>query len=178
MPNNKNKQTVEELRQKIQKAKSIILADYRGLSADDINKLRADIKDKGAETTVAKNTLLKVALEEEKIDVGEISEDLKGPTAAIFSYEDSITPIKTLFDFAKNLELPKIKSAIIDGVYNDSEKLEEISKIPSKEELLARLVSSLKSPLSGIANTLGGVQKNFVYTINAIKTQKEEGGAK
>jgi len=175
MPNAKNTQIVAELKDKIKNAKSIVFADYRGLKADDISTLRSQIRENDAEVVVAKNTLLKTALKEENVDVQALERDLKGPTTAIFSYKDAILPIKTLVEFAKKLELPKIKSAVIEGSYADSAKVEEVSKIPSKKELIARMIGGFKSPLSGLTNTLGGVQRKFVYAINAIKNSKEGG---
>jgi len=175
MPNAKNKQIVSDLTEKVKNAKSIVFADYRGLKADDINTLRSKIREANAEVVVAKNTLLKAALKENNVEVSLLEKDLKGPTTAIFSYNDAIAPIKVLVDFAKKLELPKIKSAVIEGVYANSAKVEEVSTIPSKEILISRMLSSLKSPLSGLTTTLSGVQRKFVYAINAIKNNKEGG---
>jgi large subunit ribosomal protein L10 len=175
MPNKKNIQTVELLREKIKKARSVILTDYLGLKAEDINSLRHQIKEEGAEMTVARNTLIKIALKEEGYDTKPIENDLEGPTAAVFSYNDPISPIKKLFDFAKELELPKVKSSFVEGKYNDTAQTEILSTLPSKEELIAKVVGGLKSPLSGFTNVLGGVQRNFVYAIKAIadKNTKE-----
>jgi len=168
MPNEKNKQIVKELREKIRLAKSIVLADYLGLKAQEVNKLRSEMKDKKAEVSVSKNTLLKVALREENINSPELESDLQGPTAAIFSYEDAISPIKALFDFAKTGSFLKVKSAIFEGAYTNKEKIEEISKIQSKDELIARMLYAFKSPLYGLTNTLSGIPRNFVYVLSAI----------
>jgi large subunit ribosomal protein L10 len=175
MPNNKNLKIVEELKNKIEKSKTILFADYRGLSAEQINELRSKIKNEGGEVVVAKNTLIKEALKQNNIDTKVLDNDLKGPTTAVFSYDDEISNIKTIVEYAKDTELPKVKSALVEGVYANSSKVLEISEIPSKEELVARLVGGLKSPLSGLTNTLGGVQRKFVYAVNAIKTKKEGG---
>lgn len=175
MPNNKNKEIVQNLKEKVSRAKAIVFADYRGLKAEDISKLRSEIKENDAEAVVAKNTLLKVALEEKLAKSEELQNDLKGPTTAVFAYGDAIAPLKALVEFAKRLELPKIKSAIIEGIYTNADKVEEISNIPSKEVLIARMIGGLKSPLSGLTNTLSGVQRKFVYALNAIKNEKEGG---
>lgn len=175
MPSIKNIEIVKDLQAKIRRAKSIVLADYRGLKAEDINNLRAQIKEQGGETIVAKNTLFKAALMEEKVNIEGIEKDLKGPTTAILSYSDAISPIKALVEFSKKLELPKIKSALVEGVYANASKVDEISNIPAKEVLIARMLGSLKAPLSGLTNTLSGVQRKFVYALNAIKETKEGG---
>ena len=174
MPNNKNTNTVETLKQKLSEAKSVVLTDYLGLSAGEAAELRQTIKDSEGEMMVTKNTLLKVAAKEQKIEG--LEEDLEGPTAVIFGFSDPIATIKAVFEFAKDKEFPKIKSAIIEGVYNTKEQVEKIKDIPSREQLIAQFIGSLKSPLSGFANVTGGVQRKFVYAIKAIADKNTEGG--
>jgi large subunit ribosomal protein L10 len=173
MPNQKNITTVKELREKIQNAKSVILADYLGLKADDINSLRREIKDEEAELTIAKNTLLKIALTEEGYDMTNATSDLEGPTAVVFSYKDPLSPIKKLAEFAKTLELPKVKSAFIEKIYNDGTKVKILSELPTRDELLTQVVGTMISPITGFANILGGVQRNFAYAVKAIADKKE-----
>jgi large subunit ribosomal protein L10 len=172
MPNAKNKEVLTLLKDKVKKAKSIILADYIGIKAVDANSLRSKVKETGAEVTVAKNTLLKIALKESKIQSKEIDSDLNGSTLAVFSYADPIAPIKALLDFARGLELPKVKSAIIEGLYKNASEVEEISKIPSKEILLGKVLGGLSSPLKGFASSLNGVTRKFVYALSAIAEKK------
>jgi len=174
MPNEKNIQTVQNLKEKVAKAKSITFAEYHGLSSNDINELRSKIKENDAEMIIAKNTLLKIALNDENVDTSNLEEDLKGPTTAIFSYTDPIAPIKTLFEFAKNLELPAVKSALIEGVYNTAQQVEILSNLPSREELLAQVLHGFNAPLSGFANTIGGVQRKFVYALSALADKNKE----
>jgi large subunit ribosomal protein L10 len=159
---------VNILREKIAKAKSMVFAEYHGLDANKVNELRAAITETGAEMTVAKNTLLKVALGEEKAGSKELTEHLQGPVATIFAYEDPIAPIKAIAEFAEEHEFPTLKAGMIDGEYTDAAKLNILSKLPSRDELIAKVVGSLKAPLSGIATVLGGTQRNFVYALSAI----------
>jgi large subunit ribosomal protein L10 len=168
MPNQKNKDTVKNLREKVAKAKSIILTDFKGLNSNATNDFRAKMLEQQAEVTVAKNTLLKKALEEEKVDTELLAEHLKGNTAAIFSYNDALSPIKPLVEFAKKFELPKIKAAIIEGIFTTGEQVETISKLPSKEQLLAQIVGTMSRPLTGFVTVLKGTQRKFVYAIKAI----------
>lgn len=169
----KNIETVKSIRERISKAKSIIFANYRGLSAGDANDLRSKLKADDSEMLVVKNTLLKVALEENKVDTSKVKKDLEGPTVAVFSFSDPIASFKTIGDFVKKLDLPKIKSAIVEGFYADSAKVEEIKNIPAKDVLLSRLVGSIKSPLNGLVGALGGVQRKFVYALDAVAKKKE-----
>src|SRR3989304_1645146 len=173
MPNKKNTQTVKEIKEKVAKAKSIIFTDYKGLDSNKANELRAKMLEEGVELTVAKNTLLNIALKEEKLDVEKVKDQLKGPTLALFSYKDSVSPLKALAEFIKKIELPVIKGAFIEKEYFNSEKVIEISKLPSKDQLISQVVWGLKSPLSGFVNVLGGSQRKLVYALSALAKKKQ-----
>lgn len=170
----KNIDKVNELKDKISKSNSMIFAEYHGLDANKVNELRAVIKETGAEMTIVKNTLLKIALEKEKAGSKELNEQLEGPIATVFSYEDSIAPIKAIAEFAEKFEFPTIKAGIIDGEFTNAAKMMILSKLPSRDELIAKLVGSLKSPLSGIISVLGGSQRNFVYALSAIADKRKK----
>ena len=172
MPSDKNKQIIAGLREKIAKAKSIIVTDYTGLSSNDINSLRGNMKTNDAEIAIAKNTLMKIALKEEKIQTDQLEADLEGTTAVVFTYKDPIAPIKALFDFIKKVELPKVKAAILDGKYSNAEQVAVISALPGREQLLAQVVGGLKSPLTGIVSVLSGVQRKFVYAFGKHSVKK------
>jgi len=173
MPNEKNKELVKTLKDKFSKAKSVVFTDYIGIKSQDANVLRQKIKESDAEMFVAKNTLIKVAMQENKSkSMSEAEKDLEGSTAVVFSFSDPIAPIKAIFEFTKKLEFPKIKSAIIDGHYMSADRIAVIKNLPSKEQLLGQVVSGLKSPLSGFVGVIGGVQRKFVYAINAIAQKK------
>ena len=188
MPNQKNIDTLNILKEKLAGAKSVIFAEYHGLTSNQVNDLRSKIKESGAEMSVAKNTLIKVALNEEnpvmkssKELSAKIDEELKGPIATIFSYSDAIASIKVLAQFAQNLVaqgrevgLPKIKAGIIDGEFASAEKIGILSSLPSREELLAKLVGTLKSPLSGLVNVLNGNQRKLVYALSAIAKKRSQ----
>lgn len=172
MPNEKNLEKVESLREKVKKAKSITFVDYLGLEVNEINDLRAELKKQDAETEVAKNTLLKRALTEEGIESEEITQQLKGPTAVIFSYSDPVAYLKSIYVFAKNFELPEVKFSLIAGAYTSAEKVKQISELPSREELLARMVGGFKTPLTGLVNVLGGGRRNLVTVLSKIAEKK------
>lgn len=174
MPNNKNKELVESLKQKVKDSKSVVFTEYHGLDANKINELRQMVRDNGGEVSVAKNTLVKIALNENKLDDKNLETDLKGPTAVFFAYNDAVSLIKSLFDFAKkNEDLPAIKAGFFEGMYADVTKLKILSELPSKEQLLGQFVGTLKSPLAGIVNVLGGPQRKFVSVLSNIAKEKE-----
>lgn len=173
MPNSKKVELVAQLKEKVARSKSIIFTEYQGLSVNQINDLRGKVEDSGAEMVVAKNTLLKIALKDEKVGGKELDEHLKGPTASIFAYEDAIAPLKALVEFAKTAELPTLKAGYVDGVYSKASDLEILSNLPSREELLAQVVGTMKRPISGLVTALGATQRNFVYALSAIAEKKE-----
>lgn len=175
MPNLKNKQEVSLLLDKVTKAKSIVVTEYPGLKANLSNELRAKMKELGAEITVAKNTLLKIALKEKGYDTIEISKDLKGANATLFSYKDPIEAIKGLFEFVKTTELPKVKAGFLDGAFVTSSQIVTLSKLPSRIQLITQVISTMKSPITGFVNVLGGTQKKLVYALLAIAKSKEGG---
>ncbi len=177
MPNQKNQDIVNDLKNKIQEAKSITFVDYKGLNVNDINNFRQQMTDEGSESVIAKNTLVKLALEEKGIDTKDMEQHLKGPTAAIFSYKDPVAYLKPLFEFAKKFELPKIKFALVEGIFTNAEKVEQISQLPSKQQLLAQVVGGLKSPLSGFVNVIGGNRGKLVTVLSKIADEKIKGGA-
>jgi large subunit ribosomal protein L10 len=173
MPNQKNKDIVKILKEKIAKAKSVTIVDYLGLSVNAINNFRAKIVEKDAETVIGKNTLIKKAFEEEGVKNEQLDKGLKGPTAVIFSYNDPIEPLKSIYEFAKEMELPKVKLSIIEGVITDSEDTKKISELPTKNVLIAQFIGGLKSPLTGIVNVLGGTQRKFVTVLSRVAEQKK-----
>jgi large subunit ribosomal protein L10 len=172
MPNQKNLNTVEQITTKIKKAKSITFVDYLGLKVNDINEFRQQMTDEEAEPVIAKNTLMKLALKEEGIESADIDKQLKGPTAAIFSYKDPVAYLKPLYQFAKKLELPKVKFALIEGVFTNAAKVATISQLPSREQLLTQVVGRLNAPLSGFINVIGGSQRKLVTVLSKIAEDK------
>lgn len=172
MTNQVNKDAVKKLREKVAKAKSIVVTDYTGLDANNVNALRENMRKNNSEVTVAKNTLIKLAMKEENIDVSPLENDLQGQTAVIFSYNDAVSSIKALFEFIKKVELPKVKSAIFDGKYSNAKEVEVISTLPSKEQLIAQILGGLKSPMNGIVRTLSGVQGKFVRVLSEVSKKK------
>ena len=173
MPNQKNLDTVQNLREKIQKSKSITFVDYLGLDVNNINDFRAKVREQDGESVIARNTLIKLALKEEGIETKEMEEHLKGPTAAIFSYDDPVAYLKTIYEFAKEFELPKVKFAYIEGVFTEAAQTKTISELPSKEELIATIVGRMNSPISGIVNVLGGPRRNLVTVLARVAEEKQ-----
>ncbi|MDO8474463.1 MAG: 50S ribosomal protein L10 [bacterium] len=162
--------TLKGLGEHIEKQNSILFVDYKGLKVKELLLLRKQLKELGAKLQVAKKTLLKKALQEKGIDVD--LKGMEGQVAAIFSFQDAFSPIKNVAMFAKTAEKLKILGGYIENQVRDASTMKEIGSIPSKEELLGRLVGSIASPMSGFLNVLQGNIKGLVVALNAIKDAK------
>lgn len=168
---------VNDLVTKFQKAKTLTFADYRGLTANQIAALRGKIKAAGGEMLVEKNTLTKLALKSTGHTISKESDPentlLTGPTATIIAYEDEIAPIKESAQNSKETGLPIFKFGFFGQDFLNSQAVESLSKIPSKNVLQASLVGSLSSPIYGIVGILGANLRSLAFALNAIKVKKE-----
>lgn len=172
----KKEQMLADLVEKFKTSKSVMFSQNRGLSVTDGQALRAKLRENGVELKVAKKTLIKLAAKEAGIK--EIpSEALEGPIAAAFAFEDEIAAAKILFKESKTNEAIALVGGIFDGEAFGPEKALQLAQIPSKEELLAKLVGSMKAPISGFYGVLHGTMRQFVGTLQAIVDQGGTGEA-
>lgn len=160
---------IDNLTEKLKQAKSLIFADYSGLKVGQINKLRQEIKKAGGEFEVVKNTLLRKASEGGKLKIED--SELKGPTVALWIYNDDIQPLKVLDNFIKKNELPKIKFGFWNSEMLSNEKITQLANLPGIEELRAKLVGFLKSPLYGLKNALNCDIRKLVVILKTASTK-------
>lgn len=158
---------VSDLKEKIDRQKSIVFADFTGLKVKDLSALRRKMKAADGELKIAKKTLISLALKEKKFAVD--LKKLQGEIALGFGYKDEISPFKIIYDFAKEKEGLKILGGLIAKDFYEKEKAIELAQLPTRDELLARLVGSISSPLSGLINVLQGNLKGLIYALSAIK---------
>ena len=158
------KEKVAEIAKKVGEAKTIVFANYHGLSASQISVLREKMKEEGGELIVAKNTLISRALTINHLPV--TADQLAGPTATLLAYEDEIAPIKKAAESAKNLGFPKFKFGFFGKDFLDLDAVENLARILPKEVLQAKIVGSLNSPLSGIVGVLSANIRNLVYVLD------------
>jgi large subunit ribosomal protein L10 len=164
------KKVVDELKEKISRATVLVVSDYHGYSVKQITELRKKLRPEGSELRIIKNTLIERAVEESGL--GEIKSHLKGSTALLLGYQDAVTPLKVLVKFIKDNEKGAIRAGMVDkALFNDKE-LTEMSKLPSREVLIGKVVGGFKAPLYGLANVLSGPIRKLVYAMDAIKKQK------
>ena len=157
----KKQDEVKLYKEKFEKSKLVILADYRGINVSDVTKMRADLRKSGTEYKVAKNSVLKFAAKD--ANLAELESLLEGPTAIAFSYEDYVDPAKVIYDYAKKSDFYKIKGGVMDGKVISVEEVERLAKLPSREMLLTQLATVL------LANI-----RNFAVVLDQVRKQKEE----
>ena len=164
MPNSKvlaaKQSIVEELKERLSVAQSGVIVDYRGITVEEDTALRKSMREANVDYRVVKNTLLNFAVKGTEYEA--IAPYLEGPTAIAIGVEDPIAPAKVLGDFIEKAKKVTIKTGFIDGRVVDAAEIEKISKLPSKEELLAKAFGSMKAPITNLARVL-----------NQIKEQKE-----
>jgi large subunit ribosomal protein L10 len=165
------KQLVDEMREKISRSKVLIIVDFKGLDVTALSILRKKLRDVGVECKVAKNTLLARAVEQTSASV--LRDEFKGPSAAVLSYEDPVAPAKVLIEFAKDNQKLEIKNGVMGGKLLSLNDIKALSDLPSREVLIAKLLSVLVGVPTSFVRVLNGVPQSLLNVLQAIKDQKE-----
>lgn len=168
MPSKRNVQQLTGLKDRVAKAKSVVFTDNSGLNASGQAQLREKVVAAGGEMIIAKNTLLRLAFGQGPKDKGQGTRELAGPTAILLAYQDEVLPIKVLAEFAKANEKPVIKGGLLGSTPLSAEQVMELSKLPSKLELLVKLMQQIQGPAYGLVRTLNGNIQKLVYALEAI----------
>jgi large subunit ribosomal protein L10 len=166
---------VQDLSDKIAKAKIAIVTDYRGLTVNRMQDLRRQLKQSNAEIKVAKNTLLSRAVQGTPYEL--LREHLQGTSAITVSYGDPVASAKILTDFVKDNPQLEVKSAALGGKALTAADLLALSKLPSKEILLGQLLGVMQAVPTSFVRVLNGVPQKMVYLLQALKDQKEQAQA-
>lgn len=162
---------VEEIADRLKRSQAVVLTDYRGLDVKAITELRAKLREAGAELKVVKNTLTRLAAQ--SVEIEGLDPYLEGPTAAAFSYSDAVAAAKVISDFAKAHDALQVKAGVLNGKVISAEEVVALAKLPSREELVAKVLWGLQSPIAGLVNVLNGPVRGLVYALEAIRKQKE-----
>ncbi len=168
-------EAVEELEEIVQRAQSVLLADFTGMSVAEFDELRLECFNKEIVFRVAKNRLAKIVFA--NLGYEGLAEQLTGPTGFCFGFDDPIVPIRMIAAFAVQHKKPIIKGCIVEGKVFGPEKVIELKNIPSRQELLAGIVGAIAYPLSGFVNVLNEIVRSFVGVIDALALKFEEEGA-
>lgn len=162
---------VAEIGEKFASSQGMLLVDYRGLSVKKAEELRRSLREAGSELKVYKNNLVKIVLEEQKVEG--LDELLAGPTACVFIEGDPVAPAKAIKDFAKENPLLEIKGGYTSGNVLSVDQVIAIADLPSREELIAKLLGTLNNPVTKVVRVINGPATSLVTALKAIADQKE-----
>lgn len=163
--------TLGDLTEQLGKAKSVVFADMKGLSVKDATELRNKARKENVGVLVAKKTLMRLAFKEAGYE-GVDPVSLQGSIVMVTGFDDEVAPAKLAAEFAKDHEALKIVAGVLERKLVAAAEVLALSKLPSKQELIAKLVGSINAPLSGFVNVLAGNLRGLVNVLNAVKDQK------
>lgn len=158
------KQVVSEIREKLERAQSVVLVDYRGLTVESVTELRNKYREAGVEYKVYKNTLMRFAFNE--LGIKEFDEHLNGPSAIALSYDDAVASARVTNDFAKTNKNLEIKAGMAEGNFMDVEEVKALAQIPPRDVLLGQLAGVLQANI-----------KNLAYMLSQISEKNSDGVA-
>lgn len=165
------KEIVRGLNEKFSSSAVVILTDYKGLDVAKMNELRRKLRDADVEYQVVKNTLLRRAAE--GTDVALIVDQFTGPSAVAISMDDPVAPAKVLSDFAKENDKLEIRAGVMEGKAMGPDGIKALSALPSREVLLAQLLSALNGVPTSLVRLLNAVPQQMLNVLVALKDQKE-----
>jgi len=163
---------VEAITSGFKSAQSIVMADFTGLTVHHMTEFRAKCREKNVTCRVVKNRLAMIAAD--NAELAFIKDHLKGPTALIIGPDSQVDPAKLVAEFAKDHEKLQVKGGMVDGQLLDAAQVIALSKVPSKEELIAKMMGSINSPASGLVGVVNGVAAALCRAIDAVAKQKAE----
>lgn len=169
----KKYQTVEDLKAALLNSRMTIVSDYQGTTVSEITQLRRAIQKAGGDFTVAKNTLVKVAVKEQSY-AGALDEFLVGPTAVVYTDGDPVPVAKALTEYIKKVKKTTVKGGVLEGKRVSDKDIQSIASLPPKEVLIAKMLGSMNAPAQNVVYALSGVSRNLVYVLDALRKQKEE----
>ncbi len=166
---------VAKLKDQLTSAKGVVLTSYKGLTVAQDTELRRELRANGVTYHVVKNTMLRLAAKDAGIEG--LDSHLEGTTAFAFSAEDAVAPAKVICDFMKKNKLEEagiltVKVGMVEGKVIDEKEVKALASLPSREELIAKLLGSMNAPISNTVNVLQGVIRNAVYVLEAVRAQK------
>ena len=156
----KKAQIVDEVAEKFNAAASVVIADYRGLTVEEVTTLRKQLREAGVEMKVIKNSILSRAAKQAGLEG--LDEVFTGPTAVAFSNDDVVAPAKIMDEFSKDAKALELKGGIIEGKVASLEEITALAKLPNREGLLSMLLSVLQAPVHNVA-----------YAVNAVAESKD-----
>ena len=166
---------IEEIKTKLETAQSAIVIDYAGITVEEANKMRKDLREANVDYKIYKNTLMKRAIEGTAF--ADLEQILEGPSAFAMSDEDATAPARVLASAMKDLNKMTFKGGVVEGTFYDAEGVEKLSKIPGRETLIAKFMGSIQSPVSKFGRTLAAIAEEKAANGDAPAPAKEEAPA-
>ncbi len=163
---------VSDVSEKLKNAKGVVFAKFDGLKVGEIQELRSKCREENVFYGVIKKRLVKIAADEAGVE-GFDPKAFDAGVATVISYDDEVAPARIVSTFAKDHELLSAVGGILENAFIDQEKVQELAKLPSKQELLAKAVGSMKAPVNNFVGVLAANLRNFVGVLSAIKDSKE-----
>ncbi|MBD3308800.1 50S ribosomal protein L10 [candidate division KSB3 bacterium] len=162
---------ISRLKEQFQDSSSAICVDFRGINVEKITQFRRELQQASVNYQVVKNTLARRAIKDSPFQ--DLDQFLVGPTGIIFCAHEASEPAKILKKFADETNgALQIKGGYVDGTIFDAKGIEKVASLPPRQELLAQLVSTLQSPVSGLVGTLQGIMRDCVYTLQALAEKR------
>lgn len=165
-------QVVAQIKEKLEQSQSAVIIDYRGLTVEEDTELRRQFRQAGVEYKVLKNTMIQRAANE--LGITGLDDHLNGPTAVAFGISDPVAPAKVITEYINKTKKMSVKCGILDGVAIDPARVQALADLPSKEVLVAKMLGSMQSPISGLVSVLGGTVRSLLYAIKAVMEQQEK----
>lgn len=170
----KKKELVKSYQEELASAPHVFLMGFEGISVNDVTELRNQVREAGGKYVVVKNRLALRAIEGANLEG--LKEHFQGTTAAAFGSEDAVSIAKAITEVAKGVEAIELKAGLVDGQAVAAEEIKDIASLPSREELIAKLLFLMQSPVSSFVQTLNELQRRFVGTLDQVAKQKETAG--
>lgn len=171
MPTAQKAQVIEETREDFERAQAAVLADYRGLTVQQMGQLRHKLGERGVVLKVIKNTLIKRAAD--AVGIEGLDPFLNGPTAVAFSYDDPVIAAKLMAEAVREFRKMEIKAGVLGRAAFDAKSVRSLADLPSKEVLLGKLAGTLNAPIQQLAFVLNAPMGNLARALDQVRIQKE-----
>jgi len=165
-----NQETLVQIKEELQGIGALWVVDYRGLTVKQLQGLRSIIREADASIKVYKNSLMHIALDE--LGLPNLDEVLEGPSAFVFTGEDPVASAKALKAFAKSSKILSVKGGMMDGAYLNAAQVDAVATLPSREELLSKLLGTISNPMTKVVRVLNGPMEAFARCVSQIAEQK------
>ncbi|MFQ5606308.1 MAG: 50S ribosomal protein L10 [Candidatus Zixiibacteriota bacterium] len=169
MPTEAKKEKISRVRDYFERADSFFFTHYQGLNVADLTELRAKLRESDSRLVIEKNTLVRVAARELKLEG--IEDKLTGPTAIAFVFGDPVAPAKALYESYKKRELPVVTAVSLKGELMDGSRIKDLADLPSRDELLAQVMGAIEAPISELISVTESVTQELIGTLDALAEQ-------